>query len=176
MDQTEILKKAENMAFNLAGGPTKVAKNVLLAIVADFMSSPHPDRERLRRTLQLLQEGSGGHIKRGGSSYGEQVRAAVLEVERALREGLDDGELKSLFGWTARLLQIRRASVVQQDDQRQQLKGKGGVRENVRRDPVPPQKKLAQPPKPLGGLGQKGLSALEQLRKQLEDKAKNGGS
>jgi hypothetical protein len=105
--QTEILKKAEQLASTLAGGTTKVGKNVLLSIVADFMSSPHPDRERLRRTLQLLQEGNGGHTKRGGG-YGDQIRAAVREVAKELGADTSDEELKSLFGWTARLLLVRR--------------------------------------------------------------------
>jgi len=163
--QSEIMEKAERLASNLVGGSTKVGKNVLLSIVADFMSSPHPDRERLRRTLELIQKGSGGHTKRAGG-YGEQVKVAVDEITEALRENLSDDELKSLFGWTARLLLVRRGllAVKTKTDLRP---GKSGSRSPA------PAKAEKGPPQRLGpGLGAKSLSTLEQLRQQLQDKEK----
>jgi hypothetical protein len=104
--QLAIVRQAERLAANLDGGPVKVGKNVLLALVADFVSTPRPDRDRLRRLLKLVQAESGGHVKRGGG-YGEQLRLAAREVAGALADDLSDRDLKSLFGWTARLLRNR---------------------------------------------------------------------
>lgn len=105
----KIVEKAEQLALSLTAGPVVVGKNVLLGLTADFLSEPRPDRERLRKTIKLISEGNGGHLKRGGG-YGDQVRTAVTELARVLEEDdLSDLELKSLLGWTARLLLVRRA-------------------------------------------------------------------
>jgi hypothetical protein len=158
--QTEILEKAERLAANLVGGPIKVGKNVLLSIVADFMSTPYPDRERLRRTLFLIGEGSGGHLKRGGGAYGDQIRTAVQEVSKALQDDLTDEELKSLFGWTARLLLVRKESLP--------IPAGPSPRQETRISKPPAAQKKAQ----RMGLGSKSLNALEQLKQQLQDKEK----
>jgi len=104
--QLALVLQAERLAATLDGGPVKVGKNVLLALVADFVSTPRPDRGRLRRLLKLIQAESGGHVKRGGG-YGEQLRLAAREVAAALANDLSNQDLKSLFGWTARLLRNR---------------------------------------------------------------------
>ena len=105
----DIVEKAERLASSLTAGPVVVGKNVLLGLTADFLSEPRPDRERLRKTIELISEGNGGHLKRGGG-YGDQVRTAVIELRRVLEEkDWSDPELKSLLGWTARLLLVRRA-------------------------------------------------------------------
>lgn len=104
----DIVEKAERLASSLTAGPVVVGKNVLLGLTADFLSEPRPDRERLRKTIKLISEGNGGHLKRGGG-YGDQVRTAVIELRRVLEEDWSDPDLKSLLGWTARLLLVRRA-------------------------------------------------------------------
>jgi hypothetical protein len=107
LSQTEILTRAERLASTLAGGRTRVEKNVLLSVVADFLSDPRAELPRLRRTLQLLRAGSGGHLERS-DSYRQQIQAVVEELDKTLAEGdLSPGDYKSLFGWTARLLLVR---------------------------------------------------------------------
>ena len=97
--QVDILAEAEKLALRLSR-PVEVKKNVLLSLVADFMSSPRPDRARLRQTLELIGAGSGGHLLRAGG-YGDQVQAAVEVLLPVLaEEGWGDSETKSLFGWT----------------------------------------------------------------------------
>lgn len=104
----DIVEKAERLASSLTAGPVVVGKNVLLGLTADFLSEPRPDRGRLRTTIKLISEGNGGHLKRGGG-YGDQVRTAAIELRRVLEEkDWSDLELKSLLGWTARLLLVRR--------------------------------------------------------------------
>lgn len=163
LPQTEIVKRAERLATELAGGSVRVEKNVLLSVVADFLSDPRADVERLRRTLRLLKEGSGGHLERGGS-YAQQVRA----VADGLRETLSDTDLsptdlKSLFGWTARLLLVRGESV---RGEREEPSSRQGSAPNPRPRPQEPVKRS------LGGIGKKGLSALEKLREDLAKREK----
>ncbi|HEX5718644.1 MAG TPA: hypothetical protein VF179_20965 [Thermoanaerobaculia bacterium] len=109
----DIVRRAEQLALSLTSGPTPVKRNILLGITSDFLNDPKPDQGRLRRTVDLIAKGSGGHLKRGGG-YGEQVRTAAIEVARVLDENLTDPELKSLLGWTARLLLVRRVPADQQ--------------------------------------------------------------
>lgn len=103
----DIVTRAEQLALSLTSGPAPVKRNVLLGLTSDFLTDPRPDRERLLRTVRLIAKGSGGHIKRGGG-YGEQVRTAAVELAQVLNEDLSDQDLKSLLGWTARLLLVRR--------------------------------------------------------------------
>src|SRR5215210_2139013 len=104
----KLVKRAEQLALALTAGPVVVGKNVLLSLTAEFLSAPRPDRKRLRSTVDLVAKGSGGHLKRAGG-YGEQVKAAAIEIAGVLEDAdLTDSDLKSLLGWTARLLLVRR--------------------------------------------------------------------
>jgi hypothetical protein len=161
--QPQILERAERLASNLVGGSTKVGKNVLLSIVADFMSARDPDRDHLRTMLRLIQDGSGGHIKRG-DGYGDQVRLAVREISETLQEEFTDEELKSIFGWTARLLLVRREHFPRKTE----VKPRGEARGPR------PTSHPSQGPERIGPLDSKSLSALEKLRQQLQNKEKGG--
>ena len=159
LSQTQIVERAERLATELGGGSVRVEKNVLLSVVADFLSDPRGDVERLRRTLDLLKQGSGGHLQRTGS-YARQVEA----VAEGLRHTLDDRDLsptdlKSLFGWTARLLLVR--------GEREEPARRQDAAPHPRPRPQEPAKKTA-----LGGINKKGLSALEKLREDLEKREK----
>jgi hypothetical protein len=164
--QTQILERAERLASSLIGGQTRVERNVLLAVVGDFMSDCRADPERLRKTLRLLRAGSGGHLKRGGS-YGQQVAVVTAELERQLdAENLEAGDLKSLFGWTARLLLVRGTFF---PAEKQAAPRRAAVPERSRRQG--PAK--SPPPVAFGGLNPKGLSALEKLKQQLQERDKD---
>ena len=158
--QVDILAEAEKLALRLSR-PVEVKKNVLLSLVADFMSSPRPDRARLRQTLELIGAGSGGHLLRAGG-YGEQVQAAVEVLLPVLAEaGWDDAETKSLFGWTARLLQAKPDSVPVAA-----ASSPPRDRQPSRRPPLSP----PSAPKPFGGLKAEGRSALEEMKRKLKEK------
>ena len=171
LSQVEILKKAEPLASNLAAGVVSVKKNAFLAVVADFMSDPNPDLKTLSKTLELLKQGSGGHLKRGGG-FGDQVRAVVGELTRLLLEekGLQPADYKSLFGWTARLLTVRQnPQGARNADRRRE-----GPRPQQRSGPPggrPPQS--SKPPQPqasskIPAIGGKSFDTLKNLKAQLE--------
>jgi len=166
--QVEIVQSAERLAARLQAGP-QVSKNALLSVVGTFMSDPTGDLERLRRTMTLLEKGSGGHLKRG-AGFGEQVRLVIREVSQVLRRGKwQAADLKSLFGWTARLLLVRQAPRVQE--------GRGPQGPRPSRPPRPlrdqrtsserPKEMPPQPTKPLGTLSGKNLDALKALGEKL---------
>ena len=156
LSQSDILAHAERLATSLGGGERRVEKNVLLSVVAGFMSDPRGDLERLEKTIRLLAEGSGGHLRRG-DSYREQVEAVVRQVGEALAaEDLAPEEWKSIFGWTARLLLVRGGGPRGSEPTR-------GGRDRSAGATGPP--RGGQAPKPpvspgLGGLDPKGLSEL----------------
>lgn len=105
--QIQLLDHARDLADKLASGATPVKAGTLRSILADFMSAPQPDQAKLRRMLRLLKEGSGGQLARSGS-FPDQVLAAIGVLDRILEDSdLTPQELKTLFGWTARLLLIR---------------------------------------------------------------------
>lgn len=161
----EIMKKAEHLAARLNSGPSPVKKNVLLGLVSDFMNEPEPDVQRLRHLLELIEQGNGGHIRRG-AGYGEQLRAAVREIRKALDErGLDGKDFKSLFGWTARLLLVRSAP----RETRSQL----GSNRPGPVQPRPPERRES-PPGKFGSVNAKGMSDLEKLRQKIQNKEKGG--
>lgn len=170
LSQLEILARAERLAGSLAGGPTRVEKNVLLSVVADFMSDPRPDLDRLRRTLQLIEQGSGGHLLRS-DSYRDQVRAVARELGETLSElDLDSAGWKSLFGWTARLLLVRGAPAPSRPLPPDGLNGPGSKRSE------PAAKRPFTKPGPAGrlsGIGSKSLSTLEQLKRKLADRGED---
>jgi hypothetical protein len=155
--QTQILLKADRLATDLAGGAVRVEKNVLLSMVAEFMSDPQGDVERLRQTLKLLKAGSGGHLKRT-ANYAQQVETVVDGLEETLADGdLTPGDLKSLLGWTARLLLVQADAAPRFED--------------TQRAGPPPRK---APPKPnssktFGGMGAKNQSTLERLKEKLKN-------
>jgi len=143
--QLALVRQAERLAATLDGGPVKVGKNVLLALVADFVSTPRPDRDRLRRLLKLLQAESGGHVKRGGG-YGDQLRLAAREVAAVLADDLSNQDLKSLFGWTARLLRNRQDETPAPE--REAPRPFATARPPRREAPPPPAPAPVAPPKP----------------------------
>ncbi len=151
LSQTEIVQRAERLATELVG--MGVEKNALLSVVADFMSDPRGDVERLRRMLKLLKDGSGGHLKRS-ASYVQQIKALAEGLQETLDDqGLSPVDLKSLFGWTARLLLVR---------------GEGEERRAQAAQAAP--RRASQPPakSTLGDLG----GALAKLKADLEKKEK----
>jgi hypothetical protein len=163
LSQTEIVQRAERLATELVG--MGVEKNALLSVVADFMSDPRGDVERLRRMLKLLKDGSGGHLKRS-ASYVQQIKALAEGLQETLDDrGLSPVDLKSLFGWTARLLLVRGEG-----------EGWQPVREGAGRRGAPDRaaaRPAQAPPKPaFGSLGKKGLSELETFKADLEKKEK----
>lgn len=171
---TKILHRAERLASSLAGGHIRVERNTLLAVVADFMTDPKPDLGKLRRTLDFLAGGSGGHLKRGGS-YAAQIKALAAELLTLLdAETLETEDYRSLFGWAARLLLVRDLgeppltegaslghSAVSDSAATARTR-----KENRRATTTPAQ------PKKLGGVGERGLGALQQLKQRLEEREK----
>lgn len=104
--QREIVENASRLARDLQAGPV-VGKNAFLAVVGTFLSDPAGEVPRLRRIMTLVVTGSGGHLKRG-NGFGDQVRLVVQTVGELLARGeWEPDELKSLFGWAARLLQVQ---------------------------------------------------------------------
>ncbi|MDP9119878.1 MAG: hypothetical protein M3O15_00675 [Acidobacteriota bacterium] len=165
LPQTEILKRAENLASALASGPTRVERNVLLAVVADFMSDSQPNRQKLYHTLELLGAGSGGHLKRGGT-YASQIKTVVAELRRLLdTETLESDDYRSLFGWTARLLLVRGLKPEPHSPRPVQpppaALPKAGRRQHSPETP-------GAPPR-LGALDSQGLSSLQKLKQALEE-------
>ena len=90
LSQVEILKKAEPLASNLAAGDVSVKKSAFLAVVADFLSDPNADLKALSRTLELLKQGSGGHLNRGlghlMASHRRQRTVDLAGVRESLAE------------------------------------------------------------------------------------------
>jgi hypothetical protein len=157
----DIVKRAEQLALTLTAGSAPVGRNVFLGIVSDFQSAPRPDRDRLSDIVRLVQQGSGGHLKRGGG-YGEQVKTAAVEISRVLEEDLSDQDLQSLFGWTARLLLVRREA---RPEGRQEARpGASPQKGKESRSVKPREDKSAAR---MGSLDQKSLSTLEMLKQKL---------
>lgn len=103
--QLPFVERAEKLASQLKG----VERNVFLSIVADFLTDPRSEPARLTRMLNLLGNDSGDHLKRSGS-FGVQARVVVQELPSILKDtGLSAGELRTILGWTSRLLQVRSA-------------------------------------------------------------------
>jgi hypothetical protein len=159
----EIMKRADQLSLALISGPHPVTRNVLLAMASDFLSSPRPDRDRLRRIVKRVGEGSGGHVLRGGG-YGEQIRAAAGELATLIEEDWSDQDLKTLLGWTARLLLVRR-----EDRPRQQTPPQG--RPTRQREDKPVAAK--NPKKPGWGgssISKSSMEALKLFKQKLADK------
>jgi hypothetical protein len=174
--QVEIVQNAGRLASDLQGGTT-VNKNALLSVVATFMSDPAGDIPRLRRTLILLKAGSGGHLKRGGG-FGEQVHLVIQEVDRLLDRGeWEPKDLKSLFGWTARLLQVRQGNrAPEREDSRPARDDRRDSRPGRPSDPPRRpssgrvEKKAPAPPTaPFRAVNSKNLDVLKALSKKLSD-------
>ena len=105
--QIDLMNGARDLAAKLAAAPSPVKPNTLRSLVADFMSTPSPEPAELQRMLRLLKRGSGGHLKRSGS-FPDQALAAITVLDGFLeRSDLAPEELKTLFGWTARLLMVQ---------------------------------------------------------------------
>jgi len=180
LSQVDIVRQAEELAARLTPrGEEAVKRNVLHSLTADFLHRRDP--ERLRRTLELLLTGSGGHIRRGGKSYGDQVRLAARELSKELdRQDLSPEALCSLIGWTARLLSSGDGPGEAGGDKEKRHApslgpGPAGGGKPTRRKPLPGDEKPR--PQKLHG---KGLpifdrnDALAALRDQLRGREENG--
>ena len=134
MSQIEVMNQARSLADKLAGATTPVKANTLRSILADFMASPSPDPKALRRLLELLGTGSGGHLARSGS-FPDQALAAIPILQGFLdATRLDPEPLRTLFGWTARLLLINRQNR-RQPTPRQRAKAVGPPRDDSWKKP-----------------------------------------
>ena len=101
--QLPFVKRAEELASQLQG----VERNVFLAIVADFLTDPRSETSSLARMLDLLKRGSGNHLNRSGA-FSEQARVVVQRLPSILKDSeLSTAELRTVLGWTSRLLQVR---------------------------------------------------------------------
>lgn len=152
--QREMVRQAELLAGRLTEQPeVAVSRNVFHALVADFRAAP--DLDRFRRLITLAGKGNGGHKDRS-NGYGEQlVQACKILSSFVGKTHLAPVELKSVFGWTARMLPTKG--------------GEGTTEENsppARREKEPAP---AQATDKFGGLGQKFLAAVKEL------KGKKGG-
>jgi hypothetical protein len=178
--QVEIVENAGRLAADLQGSGVE-SKNAFLSVVATFISDPSGDVKRLRRMMTLLKDGSGGHLNRG-SGFGDQARAVIREVGSLLDRGeWQPEELKSLFGWTARLLQVKQAPGRDiREDPRGQVSNRPDPRRPSRplrppRGPHPTTEKESarQPAKPLGGLSGKNLDVLKSIKPPKPDDDKS---
>jgi len=157
--QVEIVNNASLLATDLQGAEVE-SKSAFLSIVGSFMSDPTGDIKRLRHMMTLLDKGSGGHLDRG-AGFGEQARAVIREVGRLLDRGeWQPDELKSVFGWTARLLQVRLPP-----------RRKGPPEPSGGQAPHHQGKR--QPTKPLGGLSGKNLDVLKSIQPPKPDDEKS---
>lgn len=154
--QREMVRQAELLAGRLTERPeAAVGRNVFHALVAEFRAAP--DLERFRRLVALVGKGSGRHKQRT-HGYGDQLVLAC-EVLSAFvaKTRLAPVELKSVFGWTARMLPAKGGEGKAPENE---------TRSRREREPAPP-----QTPNKFGGLGQKSLAALKDL---IAKKEKNG--
>ncbi len=186
--QAELVERARLLAEALSSGAPAVKRSSFESIIADFTSSPRPDAGRLRRILTLLGQGSGGHLKRGGS-FPEQAQRVVREIIALLDESsdLDPRQLQTLLGWTGRLLSTRSSTRkpperrAQQQDRRPEHRQHGftgsegrapaaGGRAGFRLERGEP----PQLDRPDGNISRK-QAALDAYRRQLEEKREKEG-
>ncbi len=139
--QVAIVERANELAEDLCSGPVPVERNTLLSVVADFLSDPKAPTERLERTLTLLASGSGGHLNRS-KGFKAQATEVIRVVGQLLRsKDYAPESLRSLLGWTARLLLVRRPA---KPGRRGEI---GGGRPTPQSFPGPrPTKPLPKPP------------------------------
>lgn len=167
--QLEVLRRAQALAEKLTATPeTAVKRSAFLSLVADFMARPEAEPARLRELLRLLVEKrSGGHLLRG-KTYAPQIQHAAESLAAEIDRGdFSAQELRSLFGWTARLLEVRHS-------------GKRPLQENESSGgktpvgPKPNQKRPEPGRKPsgtgLGTLGDKLGPLLNSLKKTGDSK------
>ena len=166
---TELVRQAEVLADELRAAPSPIQRNVFLSLVAAFLADG--DVGRLRRLLELLGDErsvSAAHFQRSGS-WGEQLRHARDVLARFLATTEDEPRrLQSLFGWTARLLEVR-AKFPGSGRRGKPAAGGGGSRGPRRpggREAAPAEPK-PKPPAARLGLGGKSLAALEGLRRRI---------
>lgn len=153
MANRPLVERAAQLATDLLSRVSRRQglSNLLLSVVADFQTTG--DLDRLRRTLTLLQAGNGGHLERG-KTYVEQMNTVIAELEALLAEGRSAAELKSLFGWTARLLVARQG----------QGGGEGRAEaRTVAKKREPEKRERSTGPGRLG-LGGKNLDVLQRLK------------
>lgn len=146
--QSELVISARALAEELATGTPPVKRNIWQSLVANFQLDR--DLPRFRRLVAAVEQDD--KLRARGRGYGEQLDQVVAILDRLLTEGRHSAdELRTLFGWVARLLQIK-------SDFR-------GPRRPEPNRPTPPRQ---PPPKPaFGGLGGKNQAALEALRKKF---------
>ncbi|MFY9823118.1 MAG: hypothetical protein WAM82_17175 [Thermoanaerobaculia bacterium] len=81
-------------------------------IVADFLTDPRSEPARLLKMLDLLGKGSGDQLKRS-EAFGEQAEKVARQLPAILRDSsFSSVELRTVLGWTSRLLQVRSGKYV----------------------------------------------------------------
>jgi len=175
---TELVRQAEVLADELRAAPSPVQRNIFLSLVAGFLGDG--DVGRMRRLLEVLRDErsvSAAHFERSGS-WGDQARHARGVLARLLATAeTDSRHLQTLFGWTARILEIR----AKFGDRRPSgpASGRGGSG-GPRRRRAGDASSVEPKPRPAGrlGLGGRSLDALERLRRRIEngDDDPGGGS
>jgi hypothetical protein len=157
------------LADELRTAPSPVQRNVFLSLVAGFLADG--DAGRLHRLLQVLgdeRSASAAHFQRSGR-WGEQLRHARDVLARFLATAeADPRRLQSLFGWTARILEIRATF----SDRRRGAPASGrGPSGASRRRRAGAAGSVERKPRPAGrlGLGGKSLDALERLRRRIDE-------
>jgi hypothetical protein len=147
--QVDIVRRAQALAEKLTAEPeTAVKRSAFLSLVADFQARPEAEPARLLDLLKELEKGSGGHLQRG-KTYVAQISLAAQSLVTEIERGdLSAQELRSLFGWTARLLDVKHSGKQQHGKEPPTEKGRGPRKQNPR--PGPEKKR------PGGGLGTLG--------------------
>jgi len=108
--RTNMVADAARLVEQLRTPEVNVSRSVWLSLLAGFMIAPGDlarARDAQKKLLDLLLSGNGGHLKRG-HKHEQEVRLAARVVVQAFESHqLDLTGFRQLFGWTARLLQVR---------------------------------------------------------------------
>jgi hypothetical protein len=168
--QIDLVQTAEALAERLRS-PVRVTRSAFSKLVATFRQEG--DRQALHALVRSVASGRGGGRERG-TGYSDQIDHAsgVLLDFLGRQQALSDRELQSVFGWTARLIEIADEL---HSEPRGGAKGAGQARHG-RQERRP--KRGSEPPTPrapgpagrkLGGLGGKSLEVLKALRQKTSD-------
>ncbi len=165
--QIELVDRARGLADRLAAARPPVKANTLRTLVADFMSSPAPDRSGLLKMLRLLKQGSGGHLERSGN-FPDQAQAAIEVLDPFLEEStLEPRELKTLLGWTARLLLVRG------EKRRSPMASAGRPKApRPKRKPKEEERTFRPPDEKLSAVNGSAFAALARMKAKLEEESK----
>jgi hypothetical protein len=155
--QLPFVTRAEALASLLKS----VERNVFLSIVADFLTDPRSEPAHLMRMLELLGKGSGNQLKRSGT-FGDQALVVVQHLPSILNdENLSPAVLRSILGWTSRLLKVRSGKNGEDDRRPPGLLGGGGLQPRRPANQMRPTKPLRPVSHPTPPPAQAGPSAPE---------------